>query len=216
MLRLYADSADTDLFADLLSSGVLVGVTTNPTILQAAGRSLADSAALFERWHALGAREVFFQAVGASEDDYLDSARRICAIDPSVSVKIPATGEGFRAAARLARGGASVLVTAVYTPAQAAVASAVGAKYIAPYLGRLDDSGRDGLAVIRSMMAAMRGSDTEVLAASVRTPRALAGLAEAGVRHITAKPAMLRQSFESASTRAAVADFDAATAASAE
>lgn len=213
MLRIYADSADTEQFADLLSAGVLFGVTTNPTILHDAGLSLDDGRALFDRWRDLGAQEVFFQAVGSSTQDYVDSANDICAIDPTVTVKVPATEAGFAAAARLARRGAPVLLTAVYTPAQAAVASAVGAKYIAPYLGRLDDSGRDGIATIRSMMQAMAGSETAVLAASVRTPRSFSALAQLGVRHITARPAVLRRCFHSTDTGVAVADFDAATAA---
>lgn len=213
MLSLYADSADTDQFADLLSAGILVGVTTNPTILQAAGRTLDDSPELFESWRQLGAQEVFFQAVGSSVRDYVDSAERICAIDPAVTVKIPATEAGFAATARLTRQGAPVLVTAVYTPAQAAVASAVGAKGIAPYLGRLEDLGRDGIATIRAMIEAIAGSDTAVLAASVRTPRSFAALAQLGVRRVTARPAVLRQCFYSPDTRTAVADFDAATAA---
>lgn len=213
MLRLYADSADTDQFADLLAAGVLFGVTTNPTILHAAGHTLDDSRMLFEGWHAQGAQEVFFQAVGSSEHEFVDSATRICVIHPTVTAKIPATEAGFAATARLARQGRPILVTAVYTAAQAAVASAVGAKYIAPYLGRLDDSGRDGIATIRSMTEAMAGSGTAVLAASVRTPRAFATLAQLGVRHITARPAVLRQCFDSPDTRTAVAAFDAATAA---
>lgn len=189
--RLYVDSADLDAVSALLADSLVHGVTTNPTILERAGRTVAEMPELYARWAAEGAREIFFQAWGGGPLELEERARGILELGELAVVKVPATRAGFGVAARLASEGAPVLLTAVYTPAQALAAASSGIRYIAAYLGRMRDAGFDGVADLARMQAACGGTATEVLAASLRSPEDVVALAQAGVPAFTAAPAVL-------------------------
>jgi transaldolase len=189
--RLYIDSAEDQDVTRLLATGIPSGVTTNPTILRRAGVHLGDLPRLYARWTEAGAGEVFFQSWGGTADELVEHGLRLAGIGPRVVVKIPATAAGFAATTRVVGAGHPVLLTAVYSAGQALVAAAVGARYIAPYLGRLDDAGLDGRAAIARMQRLLEGCDTRILAASLRDVEAVTALADLGVRHVTARPAVL-------------------------
>ncbi|MDZ8274782.1 transaldolase family protein [Microbacterium aquimaris] len=206
-MKFYADSAALETVTGLLRGGLIAGVTTNPTILV---RDEAPPVAeLYRAFAAAGAAEIFFQTTGATQEQMLDRAERIAGLGPEVIVKVPATPIGFRVAAALRRQGTPVLMTAVYSVAQAVSAAAVGARYIAPYFGRLSDAGEDASAIMARMVGALRGSGTDLLVASVRTPEVIAELAELGVRHITANPAVLEAAFQDPVSDTAAAEFEA-------
>jgi transaldolase len=109
----------------LLSDGLIYGVTTNPTVLARSSLDFAAPPALYAEWVAAGENEIIFQAWGPSADDLERSGRTNHALGERVVVKVTASAEGFRAAARLTRDGANVLLTAVYSPGQAAAAAAI-------------------------------------------------------------------------------------------
>lgn len=208
--RLYVDSADTDRVGRLLAAGIVHGVTTNPTILERAGPAASEIPALYERWVSEGAQEVFFQTWGGDRDAYLRNASGILALGDRVVVKVPATAEGFAAASALVRDGACVLVTAVYSVAQALACASIGVRYIAPYLGRMRDAGLDAAALIARMQAVCEGSGTDVLAASLRSPDDIVALREAGVPYFTAAPDVLDGMLVHAVSDSSSAEFDAA------
>ncbi|MFC7787537.1 transaldolase family protein [Microbacterium sp. MAHUQ-60] len=208
--RLYVDSADLDRVGRLLAAGVVHGVTTNPTILERGGRTASEIPALYERWTAEGADEVFFQTWGGDRDAYLRNASGILSLGDRVAVKVPATAEGFAAASALVRDGATVLVTAVYTVAQALACASIGVRYIAPYLGRMRDAGLDGFGVIGRMQAVCADSDTDVLAASLRSPDDIVELRSAGVPYFTAAPDVLDALLFDSVSDSSSAEFDAA------
>ena len=208
--RLYVDSADTDRVARLLSAGVVHGVTTNPTILERGGRTAGEIPDLYARWVEEGAREVFFQTWGGDTASFLRNAEGIRALGDRVAVKVPATAAGFAAASALVRDGATVLVTAVYSVAQALACASIGAQYIAPYLGRMRDAGMDGDALIARMQEMCAGSASNVLAASLRTADDITGLRAAGVPYLTAAPDVLDQVLFHEVSDSSAAEFDAA------
>ncbi len=208
--RLYVDSADVERVGALLASGVVRGVTTNPTILERGGRTAAEIPELYTRWVAEGAQEVFFQTWGGDAASFLRNAETIRALGDRVVVKVPATAEGFAAAPALVRDGATVLVTAVYSVAQALAAASIGAQYIAPYLGRLRDAGLDGDTLITRMQAVCVDSDTNVLAASLRSAEDIVALREAGVPYFTAAPDVIEQMLFHPVSDSSAAEFDAA------
>lgn len=205
---LYADSADREAVVTLLDDRLVHGVTTNPTILRRGGLSADAAADLYAEWTGRGAAEVFFQASGADVTAMEASGHRIAQLGSSAVVKVPATAIGFPVAARLAAADVPVLVTAVYSSAQAVTAAAIGARYIAPYLGRLDDSGVDGLALVREMVTLLAGTETHPLVASVRSPERIVELVASGVRHVTAAPAVLRAALLHDASDAAAAVFE--------
>lgn len=208
--RLYVDSADVDRVSRLLTAGVVHGVTTNPTILERGGRTAAEIPDLYARWEGEGAEEIFFQTWGGDTASFLRNAETIRGLGERVAVKVPATAAGFAAASALVRDGATVLVTAVYSVAQALACASIGAQYIAPYLGRMRDSGLDGDAVIARMQEVCAGSGSNVLAASLRSADDIVGLRLAGVPYFTAAPDVIEQTLFHDVSDSSAAEFDAA------
>lgn len=208
--RLYVDSADVARVSALLAAGVVHGVTTNPTILERGGRRAAEIPDLYARWVAEGAQEVFFQTWGGDTASFLRNAEGIRALGDRVAVKVPATAEGFAAASALVRDGATVLVTAVYSVAQALACASIGVHYIAPYLGRMRDAGIDGAAVITRMQEVCAGSTANVLAASLRSADDIAELRLAGVPYFTAAPDVIDEVLFHEVSDSSAREFDAA------
>lgn len=211
-MRLYIDSAEVSILGPLLKTGVFHGVTTNPLILKQAGIPMKQLSLLADRVFALGVKELFLQSWGEDVSSLQAHGQMLAGISDKVVVKFPATKKGLEAAARLALGGVRVCITAVYAPFQALLAASAGAEYVAPYLGRMNDAGRDGHKMIGQMSEALRstGSPCEILAASVRTPEDVARLSEKGVRCITVSPSVAERFFQEPLTLEAARTFEAA------
>ena len=209
--RLFADSADAAAVRPLLEGALVHGVSTNPTLLERAGRTTDDMAELAREWLDLGAGEVFAQSWGETEEDIERRAYEILDLDQRMVVKIAATRAGFAVSSRLARAGHPVLLTAVYTAGQALAAASSGIRYIAPYLGRMRDAGLGDIDTIAHMQRICGASETEVFAASVRTPDDIVALFDAGITAVTANPKVLWELLAHPATETSAADFNAAT-----
>ncbi len=187
--HLYIDSADLDELSQCLPHPVIHGVTTNPTILKRAGVTRAALPGLFEKLFKLGVKQVQAQVHAAAADAMLEDARTLLAgFDPGqVVVKIPVTRDGLRAGADLIAHGVPVTFTAVYALEQAHFSAQLGATYAAPYFGKMDDVGFDGLGMITKMQAIIEksGADTRLLVASIRSREAYLALLKIGVGAIT-------------------------------
>jgi len=188
---------------------VIHGVTTNPTLLKRAGVGRDGLTGLLQAAIELGARQVQAQVTSAQADAMLEDAERL--LRPfdrgQLVVKIPATREGLRAGAQLSARGVPVTYTAVYVLEQAHFAAQLGAAYAAPYLGRLEDAGVDGLALIAQMQSVLQGSGTRLLVASVRTRDAYLALLRIGVGAITIPPRLFAELVDHESTIAAERAF---------
>lgn len=212
-LHLLLDSADPTAWPAWLESGLFRGVTTNPTLLRRAGQpcTIDNLAALSRRALALGAEEIHLQAWGADADALERCGLALAALAPGQTlVKLPVTRSGAEAARRLIAGGVPVTFTACYAVHQVLVAAALGARFIAPYLGRISDLGRDGLAELIAMQAALNGigSSTRLLVASVRRSEDLGQLAAAGLDCYTLSPAIAAALFACEETTAAARGFE--------
>lgn len=187
--HLYIDSADLDELNQCLPHPVIHGVTTNPTILKRAGVTRAALPGLFERLFKLGVKQVQAQVHAAAADAMLEDARTLLAgFDPGqIVIKIPVTRDGLRAGADLISRGVPVTFTAVYALEQAHFSAQLGATYAAPYFGKMDDVGFDGLGMITKMQAIIEksGADTRLLVASIRSREAYLALLKIGVGAIT-------------------------------
>lgn len=180
--RFYLDSADLGARAEVLPNPLVHGVTTNPTLLKRAGVAWRDLRGLIEAIFGLGARALHLQA----------------------------TGEGLLAAARLTTDGLGVTTTAVYQPEQVLFSARAGATYAAPYLGRLQDGGEDGLGVIGQMQALLdlyAPHPTRLLVASVRSREAVVQLLALGVGGLTLPPALFAELVSVPATDRAAATF---------
>jgi TalC/MipB family fructose-6-phosphate aldolase len=209
-VQLYVDTAERAAAESLLATGLFAGVTTNPTILQRASRGVADVGDIYRWAIGAGAREVFFQAWGEDTATLIERGQQLRDLGPEVVVKFVATRAGSAACAALAARNVPTLLTAVYDPGQAIVAAAAGAAYIAPYLGRLNDAGRQGITEVLAMHEVLTAthSTTKVLVASIRGVHDVVALARHGVDCFTMAPAVAEEFFADPLTAEAARNFE--------
>lgn len=213
-MHFYLDTADRAQAEPLLRSGLFAGLTTNPSILAGAGVLNRSIPELVDWASAAGAGTVFVQSWGSSQAELEDRGAWIQSLGSNVVVKVPATAAGIAASRTLTSGGARVLVTAVYAREQALPAMAAGAEFLAPYLGRMNDAGRDGTAEIAAIQQFITagGSPLKLLVASLRETAQIATLAGLGVSHFTLSPGTWQKFFADPLTAVAVEVFEAESA----
>ena len=211
-LRLYIDSPDPTIWQHYLAGGLFYGVTTNPKLLFEAGiaNTVENLTALALTAFDLGAQEIHLQTWGGKMKPMLATGRQFAAIDPRVSVKVPITEEGLLCARQLIEEGAKVTLTAVHASVQILPVLALGAAYAAPYLGRMNDSGLDGLDEITAMQQIINnlGGSTRLLVASIRSLSDLAAIARRGCNTFTLLPGLVEELLRNPQTLAAAADFE--------
>ena len=212
-LRLFLDSADLHDWKRLWPSGMFCGITTNPTLLLRAKRSctLRSLEEVVAAAVALQVRELHLQAWGSDAKALETCGRALAALAPgAIRVKLPLTEDGLKAARSLIDSGISVTFTACYAADQVLLATALKADYVAPYLGRINDQGRDGTSEILTMQKALRsiGSNTRLLVASLRKPGELAALASGGCDTFTISASLAHALMNNPHTADAARQFE--------
>jgi transaldolase len=222
-IRLFLDTADTTEWQNWLPTGLFYGVTTNPLLLEKAQVtcSVEQLKELAKQAFNLGAKEVQLQTWGTSVDALVNTGKRLAAIDDCpkgtdkanrIVVKVPITKIGTEAASRLIAQGIRVTLTGVYAVHQVLIAAALGADYAAPYLGRINDlgrNGRDDLVAMQREIAGV-GSATRILVASIRSVDDIAFLATQGLDTFTFREAIAEAFFDVTATNQAATDFEQA------
>lgn len=212
-LRLLLDSANPEDWQHWWQTGLFTGITTNPTLLRRAKRacnfqSLNElSATALE----LGVNELHLQAWGANASALKACATELASLAPGmVIVKLPVTRAGLLAARPLISRGIHITFTACYDATQVLLADALSANYIAPYLGRINDQGRDGLSELLKMQRALHAleSNTRLLVASLRSPSDLIDLAAGGCDTFTISPEIASALLQNPHTTAAAEQFE--------
>jgi transaldolase len=188
------------------ASGLLDGVTTNPSLMSKAGRKFQD--VLAEICAAVSG-PVSAEVAATGFDGMMAEARVLRGIAKNIAVKVPLTPDGLRACRRLTEDGAMVNVTLCFSAAQAILA-AKGATFVSPFIGRLDDIGEHGMGLIADIVTIFRNYPyfkTEVLVASVRNPTHVVEAAKLGAHVVTVPPAIMRQLFNHPLTEKGLAAF---------
>lgn len=212
-LRLFIDSADQGVWAELLPLGLFAGITTNPTLLKRTGvaSSVPGLQHLVGSALELGCKELHLQAWGSTSAEFLACGRALAALAPGmVVVKLPLIEQGLQAASTLVQADERVTLTACFGVSQALVAAALQTTYVAPYLGRISTGGADGIAEVSAMQRCLAGvgSRTRLLVASLRSVEDLIRLAPCGIDTYTLAPNLIRQLWANRATDAAVAQFE--------
>lgn len=214
--RFFLDTAETGEWDALLPLGLFHGVTTNPTLLER-----ADEPCTVSNLHRLADKalsytdEFMCQTWGASAQQMYENGMAISKRDRErIVIKVPVTERGCEAATLLGNSGVRICLTACYDSKQALIAASMGVEYIAPYLGRMTDSGKDGFDQCKRMQNIVDGlgSDTRILVASLRDAETLAELAVEGLDTYTFSPAVARELFDEPLTDAAADEFEEAAA----
>ncbi|MBK8026873.1 MAG: transaldolase [Chloroflexi bacterium] len=215
-MRWYIDSAHVNTWQEWMPTGLFYGITTNPLLLERALLPCTHEqlASVVKIGFELGAQEMHIQTWGETAAAMANNAERIAGLDPRVVVKVPITREGATCASWLTARGVKTTMTALYAAHQVGTAMALGATYAAPYLGRMDEIGRDGHATVRTMQRMIQavGSPMRLLVASVRHVSDIAALLQEGVDTFTLAPLLLPHLFSDPATTVAAADFERAAA----
>lgn len=213
-IRLFLDTADTTQWQNWLPTSLFYGVTTNPLLLEKAQIACTVEQLKDLAKHAfnLGVKEVQLQTWGTSVDALVKTGKLLAAIDDRIVVKVPITQVGTQAASVLIAQGIRITLTAVYAVHQVLIAASLGADYAAPYLGRINDLGRNGRDDLVAMQNAIAGvgSATRILVASIRSVDDIAFLATQGLDTFTFSPAIAQAFFDVTATHQAAIDFERA------
>jgi transaldolase len=213
-LRLYLDSVDPEEWLSYLSTGIFYGVTTNPKLLAASDVKfeVSQMAELAETAFTMGANEIHLQVWGHDADQMNKIGRKLAAIDPRVMVKVPITQSGILCASELIAEGINVTLTALHSAQQAILAVGMGARFAAPYLGRMIDGGINGVEEVISMHKIVRGmkSPLRLLVASIREVKDLVALAQEGLNTFTLLPTLVDDLANNELTDLAAASFQKA------
>ena len=195
-MKFFIDTADLDEIRDLAATGLLDGVTTNPSLVAKTGLSFLD---LIGEICKIVPGPVSAEVTATEHEQMLAEARRLTKIAPNVTIKVPLTPDGLKTCKVLSGDGVMVNVTLCFSAAQALLAAKAGASFISPFVGRLDDIGASGMDLIRDIVDIYRqypSIDTEVLVASVRSPLHVIEAARVGAHVSTLPPSVLRQMFK--------------------
>ena len=206
-MKFFVDTADTAEIRTLAASGLLDGVTTNPSLMAKTGKRFQDVLADICA-HVPG--PVSAEVAATEFDGMMAEARVLRGIAKNIAVKVPLTPDGLRACRALTHDGAMVNVTLCFSAAQAILAAKAGATFVSPFIGRLDDVGEHGMGLIADIVSIFRNYPhfkTEVLVASVRNPTHVVDAAKLGAHVVTVPPAVLKQLFNHPLTEKGLAAF---------
>ncbi len=190
-MKFFVDTADTAEIEALSRTGLLDGVTTNPSLIAKSGRNFLEVIAEIAK---LVDGPVSAEVVATGADDMLREAAKLLTLGDNITIKVPLTMDGLRACKTLSDDGVMVNVTLCFSATQALLAAKAGAAFISPFVGRHDDVGFDGMSLIQDIRIIYDNYafDTEILVASVRHPVHVLQAAKIGADVCTMPPAVIR------------------------
>jgi transaldolase len=193
-MKLFIDTGNLKEIESLVTLGIIDGITTNPSLLAKEG---GDSRRLLKQICETVKGPVSAEVIATDAAGMVREGRELAAIDPHIVVKVPFTKDGVRACRALSGEGTRVNVTLVFSPNQALIAAKVGASYVSPFVGRLDDISTSGMALVAQILEMYRhyGFTTEVLVASVRHPMHVVEAARMGASICTCPAAVIESMF---------------------
>ena len=205
-MKFFADTAEIAEIRELAETGLLDGVTTNPSLIHKSGRNFLD---VVLEIAGVVAGPVSAEVVALDYDGMMREAEVLRKIADNIAIKVPLTPAGLKACKSLTSDGSMVNVTLCFSAAQALLAAKAGATFISPFVGRHDDVGFDGMAVVADIRLIYDNYDfaTEILVASVRHPMHVVESAKIGADVITAPPKIIWQLFKHPLTDLGIASF---------
>ncbi len=193
-MKFFIDTAEIAEIEDLAATGLLDGVTTNPSLIHKSGGDFFETIELICQ---IVPGPVSAEVTATESGAMIEEGKRLAGIAPNIAVKVPLTWDGLKACRALSQAGTMVNVTLCFSPAQALLAAKAGAAFISPFVGRLDDIGQDGMGLIEEIVtiyANYPGTlETEILVASIRDPIHLVEAAKLGADVATVPPGVLRK-----------------------
>ena len=208
-MKFFIDTAEVADIKALADTGLVDGVTTNPSLIAKSGRKILDVVA--EICDIIPG-PISAEVAATDYETMLAEGKKLAALRPNVAVKVPLTPDGLKVCKALSDGGTMVNVTLCFSANQAILAAKAGAAFISPFVGRLDDIGQDGMQLIAEICeiyAQYPDFTTDVLVASVRNPIHVTNAARLGAHVVTMPPAVLKQMYSHPLTDKGLAAFTA-------
>jgi len=207
MMKIFLDTADTELIHKHHETGLLDGITTNPTLIRKSGRNPED---VYQEIKDMGINDISMEVVGDAQEMINEGRRLFEEFGFCTTVKVPLTREGLIACRELSFNNIRVNVTLIFCAAQAVLAARAGAFYVSPFVGRLDDQSVAGLEVVRSItqLYAIHGCPTQVLSASIRSVQRAVRSWYNGAHVVTMPPQVFEQMYNHILTDKGLEIFD--------
>jgi len=205
-MKIFLDTAEVEKIRRFAASGLVDGVTTNPTLILKSGRKQKE---VIQEICKLVDGPVSAEGVAEDSETMVKEGEEFAKWAANVVVKLPMTEEGLKTARVLSKKGIKTNVTLVFSVSQALLAAKAGATFVSPFVGRLDDIGQDGMALIREILLVYRnyGFSTEVIVASVRSEKHVVQSAEAGAHIATIPPQVMESMFKHQLTDSGIKKF---------
>jgi len=195
-MKLFLDTADVDSISDSFLTGLIDGVTTNPTLMMKSGKNPED---VYQDLINLGVPDISMEVVGDSYEMIQEGLRLSKKFGQQATIKVPCTPDGLIACRELSRNLIKVNVTLIFSPSQAILAGKAGATYVSPFVGRVDDNSFGGLCLIKdiaNIYEKQNWKSTEILAASIRNVRDVGKAFEYGANICTLPPVVFRKMYK--------------------
>ncbi len=191
-MKFFVDTAEIDAIAELNELGIVDGVTTNPSLIAKSGRDILE---VTKEICDLVDGPVSAEVVALTADEMIAEGRKLAKIADNIAVKVPLTWDGLKACNVLTNEGNMVNVTLCFSANQALLAAKVGATFISPFIGRLDDLNLDGMELIADIREVYDnyGFETQILAASIRSANHMSDCAKIGADVATAPPEVIKK-----------------------
>ena len=187
-MKIFLDTAETDLIHQYFATGLIDGITTNPSLIRKSGKNPED---VYDDLKDLGVRDISMEVVGNAKEMYTEGKRLSKKFGDCCTIKVPCTPDGLLACRNLSREVIKVNVTLIFSQVQAILAAKAGATYVSPFVGRVDDNSFGGLCLVKDSAAVYSKQNwgkTEVLAASIRGVRDVGRAFEYGANICTIPP----------------------------
>jgi transaldolase len=211
-VKIFLDTADIDMIRPVYETGLIDGVTTNPTLILKSGRNLLDVTQELSGF--LNLESISTEVVADNAEEMLNQAQEFVSISPVITIKVPCTVEGLKACRQLTMNGIKTNVTLVFSVAQAILAAKAGATYISPFVGRWEDNSVDGLELIQKIRRVYdRLENTldhipNILGASIRDVRQVEYCAEYGADVVTIPPIVFWKMYKNVMTDKGLEQFN--------
>ena len=193
-MKIFLDTADTSLIEKHFATGLIDGITTNPTLIRKSGR---DPLKVYQDLQDLGITDISMEVVGNAEEMIEEGKKLAVTFGKCCTVKVPCSPDGLKACKELSDNGIRVNVTLIFSQVQAILAAKAGAKYVSPFVGRVDDNSFGGICLVKDIAKVFKEHfvTTEVLAASIRNVRDVGRLFEHGSDIVTMPPAVFEKMY---------------------
>ena len=207
-MKIFLDTAETDVVRKYYKTGLIDGLTTNPTLIRKSGRKHED---VYQEFKEIGVTDLSMEVIGNAENMISEGKRLHKKFGKMATIKVPCTVDGLIACKELAKEHIKVNVTLIFSPSQAILAAKAGAAYISPFVGRVEDNSFDGVALIKEIAAIYRKqyiTKTQVLAASLRDVHSVSRCYEDGADIVTMPPAIFEKMYKHILTDKGLEQFD--------